>query len=153
MDTPAPATVSAFPLTFCGANVWAGPIEEVSELARPRQQAFAEGNVDAFVAAFADNAVVYTSFLAFRLEGKEAIRQHANSVFQLYPRRWFAVRQPLARSFGDDLVLQDAYKSIYVVSESGDSRIYDARATTIWKKLNRRWRIVSQHISQLPANE
>lgn len=139
-------------LSFCAAHVWAGPIEEVAEIARPRLQAFEQGSVDAFTAAFADNAVLHSSFSPFRIEGKEAIRGYAANLFQLYPKRRVTIRQPMARAFGDDLVVQDSYSSIYVVNDKGESRVYDTRANTIWKKLDGRWQIISQHISRLPLH-
>jgi len=48
-----------FVLVFAGmyAQVWAGPAEEVLQIAGPRLKALEEGNLDAYMAAFADNAV------------------------------------------------------------------------------------------------
>ena len=132
-------------------SVWAGPVEEVGEVAKPRQQAFTQGNVEVFTAAFADNAVLHSSFSPFRIEGKDAIRAYAAQLFQMYPKRWFAVRQPSARAYGEDLVVQSAYAVIHVIDEKGEPITYDTRGSTIWKKMDGRWQIIDQHISRLPA--
>ena len=129
---------------------WAGPAEEVGQVAGPRQQAFQQGNVDSFTAAFADNAVLQSSFSPFRIEGKEAIRAYAAQLFQMYPKRSYLVRQPVTRIYGDDLVVQNAYTVINVTNENGEPRTYDTRSNTIWRKIDGRWQIIDQHISRLP---
>lgn len=50
-------------LVFAGlcAEVWAGPAEEVLQIADPRVKALEEGNLDAYMAAFADNAVFHSA--------------------------------------------------------------------------------------------
>ena len=146
-------TLSSFVTIAISASAWAGPIEEVAEVAKPRQSAFAQGSVEGFTAAFADNAVLHSSFSPFRVEGKEAIRAYVSQLFQMNPKRSFSVRQPTARAYGDDLVVQDAYSVIYVADERGESRVYDTRANTIWKKIDGRWQIISQHISRLPGHD
>lgn len=132
---------------------WSGPVEEVAEIAKPRQQAFQRGDVEAFTAAFADNAVLHSSFSPFRIEGKDAIRAYAAQLFQIYPKRWFAVRQPSARAYGEDLVVQNAYSAVHVIDEKGEPMTYDTRSNTIWKKLDGRWQIIDQHISRLPVEK
>lgn len=144
------AVLVSFAAIALSAPTWAGPIEEVAEVAQPRQQAFAQGNVDAFAAAFADTAVLHSSFQPFRIEGKDAIRAYFAQLFQIYPKRWFSVRQPIARAYGDDLVVQHAYAVIHVIDEKGAPMTYHTRGNTIWKKLDGRWQIIDQHISRLP---
>jgi uncharacterized protein (TIGR02246 family) len=145
------AFLTLLALTF-GAVTWAGPIEEVAEVAKPRQQAFAQGNVDAFTAAFADNAVLQSSFSPFRIEGKEAIRAYFGQLFQIYPKRWFAVRQLIARAYGDDLVVQNGYAVLHVIDEKGEPMTYNTRSNTIWKKMDGRWQIIDTHVSRLPGS-
>jgi uncharacterized protein (TIGR02246 family) len=147
------ATLSSLATIAISASVWAGPIEEVAEIAKPRQSAFAQGSAEGFTAAFADNAVLHSSFSPFRIEGKEAIRAYASQLFQMYPKRSFTVRQPTARAYGDDLVVQDGYSAIHVVDERGEPHVYDTRANTVWKKIDGRWQIISQHISRLPGHD
>lgn len=69
------AALCALILAVLAAEILAGPVEEVTQIAGPRLKAFHEGDLDAFTAAFADNAVVNSSSSGFRIEGKEAIGQ------------------------------------------------------------------------------
>jgi len=61
-------------LVFVGwaASPLAGPVEEVAQIAGPRNQMFEEGNADALVSAFADNAVLTSSLSGYRIEGEVA---------------------------------------------------------------------------------
>ena len=61
------------------ALVWAGSAEDVAQVAGPRQQAFQQGNVDDFTAAFSNNAMVQSSFLPFRIEREDAIRMMSHN--------------------------------------------------------------------------
>jgi uncharacterized protein (TIGR02246 family) len=103
------ATLSALLLMGIAAEVWAGPAEEVAQIAAPRLQALMDGDADAYAAAFADNAVLQSSFSPFRIEGKEAIRKFFAELVRMYPKRQVFVRQPVTRAYNDDLVVQDSY--------------------------------------------
>ena len=50
------ALLCALTLAVLAAEIWAGPVEEVSQIAAPRLKAFHEGDLEAFTAAYADNA-------------------------------------------------------------------------------------------------
>ena len=75
------------------SKLQAGPAEEVAQIAGPRVQALEDGNIDAYVTAYADNAVFQSSLSPFRIEGKEAIRAYFNQLVQLYPKRRIMPRQ------------------------------------------------------------
>ena len=49
---------------------WAGAPEEVAAIGQQRAAAFEKGDVDTFIAAFADNAVFTPSLQAFRGRGQ-----------------------------------------------------------------------------------
>ena len=147
------ATLSALLLTGIAAPLWAGPIEEVAQIAAPRLQALMDGDADAYVAAFADNAVLLSSFSPFRIEGKEAIRKFFAELIQMYPKRHVFTRQPTARAYNDDLVIQDGYAVLNWSNEKGEPRSYDIRFNTVWAKVGGRWQIVDQHNSRLPAQQ
>lgn len=132
---------------------WAGPAEEVAQLGAPRLKAFHEGNVEAYVAAFADNAVFQSSLTPFRIEGKEAIRNFFAEAFQNYPRRRVTIRQPSARVFGDDLVIQNGYSVLQLTAANGETHTYNTRSSVVWRKTEGRWQIVDQHISRLPGTQ
>jgi uncharacterized protein (TIGR02246 family) len=138
-------------LAVLAAEIWAGPVEEVTQIAGPRLKAFHEGDVDAFMAAFADNAVVNASSSAFRIEGKEAIRAYFTEFFQMFPRRRFLVRQPAMRAYNDDLVISNSYAAMNLTDQQGKLTAFHVRSSVAWAKLGGRWQIVDQHTSRLPV--
>lgn len=139
-------------LLTSGVSAWAGPVEDVAQISGPRLQALLEGNVDAYTAAYADNAVFHSSFSSFRIEGKEAIRAYFTGLWRMYPKRHVAIRQPVTRAYNDDLVVQDSYAVLNWYNEEGKVETYDTRGTTVWAKTGGRWQIVDQHISRLPIS-
>lgn len=147
------ATLSAVLMLGVAAGVRAGPAEDVAQLGAPRLQALVDGDVNAYVAAYADNAVFQSSFSPFRIEGKEAIRNFFVELFQLYPKRRVFIRHPATRVYNDDLVVQDSYAVLNWVNERGEPRTYDTRSNTVWAKIGGRWQIVDQHISRLPLSQ
>jgi uncharacterized protein (TIGR02246 family) len=138
-------------LTGTGISAWAGPAEEVAEFSAPRLKALMEGNVEGYVAAFADNAMFHSSFSAFRIEGKEAIRAYFTGLWRMYPKRHVSIRQPVTRAYNDDLVVQDSYAVLNWYNEEGKVETYETRGTTVWAKTGGRWQIVDQHVSRVPA--
>jgi uncharacterized protein (TIGR02246 family) len=145
------AALCALILVVLAAEVWAGPVEEVAQIAGPRLKAFQEGDLDAYSAAYADNAVVNSSSSAFRIEGKEAIRAYFTELFQIYPRRRVLVRQPAMRAYNDDLVISNSYSVLNVTDQQGKVTAFHLRSSVAWAKLGGRWQIVDQHTSRLPV--
>lgn len=131
---------------------WAGPAEEIAEIGRQRAQAFVEGNLDAWTAAVADNAVFTSALRPFRIEGKEAIRAHFADLFGRYPTRSFAVRQPLTRVYGDNVVVTNGYVHVKWVERNGQVTDLYSRVSQTWVKIAGQWRIVDQHISRPPGS-
>ena len=129
----------------------AGPAEEVAQIAAPRLQALQEGNLDAYMAAFADNAVFQSAFSAFRVEGSPAIRAHFLEVFRIYPKRLVLPRQALSRVYNDDLVITNSYSVIYLTNQQGQVSVHPIRSSVVWARVGGRWQIVDQHGSQLPV--
>jgi uncharacterized protein (TIGR02246 family) len=145
------AALGALILVVLAAEIWAGPVEEVAQIAGPRLKAFQDGDVDAYTAAFADNAVFNSSMSAFRMEGKEAIRAYYAELFQIYPRRRVFVRQPAMRAYNDDLVISNSYAVLNVTDQQGKVTAFQLRSSIAWAKLGGRWQIVDQHTSRLPV--
>jgi uncharacterized protein (TIGR02246 family) len=144
------AGLSALFVIGVAAESWAGPAEEVAQIAAPRTQVFEEGTADAYSAVFADNAVLTSSLSAFRVEGKEAIRAYFAELFQLYPKRRLLVRQPATRAYNEDLVAQNSYSVLYLTDQKGQLIALQIRSSVIWGKISGRWQIVDQHVSRLP---
>ncbi|MGH7332348.1 MAG: YybH family protein [Candidatus Rokuibacteriota bacterium] len=132
-------------------GAWAGPAEELAEIGRERAKAFREGNLDAWVAAYADNAAFQTALVPFRMEGKEAIRAYFATLFERYPTRSFVGRQPLVRVYGTDTtVVTNGYVHVTFVERNGQVTNLFIRNSVTWVKMGGQWRIVDQHNSKLP---
>ena len=141
-------------LSGIAAAAWAGPAEEVAALAQQRGQAFAEGNLDAYMAAWADNAVLTSSRAAFRIEGKEAIRTWFASLFQNYPTRRSIGRQISYRVYGNDsVVISNAYADQTWVDRNGHMTTAMVRASTTWMKVGGQWVTVDFHVSKIPGTQ
>ena len=145
--------VTLFALSFVvlALESWAGPVEEVTQIAAPRGKLFEEGTADAYSAAFADNAVLTSSVSGFRIEGKEAIRSYFAELFQLYPGRRLFTRQATARAYNDDLVVQNGYFAVYWTDQKGEVTQLSLRGSIVWAKNGGRWQIVDQHVSRFPV--
>jgi len=144
------ATLFALALMWSADAAWGGPAEEVVQIAGPRLQALQDGNLDAYMVAYADNAVFHSSLSPFRMEGKEAIRAYFTELFQLYPKRRVLPRQPIVRAYNDDLVVQNGYSVLYLTDQKGQTTTYATRSSVTWAKIGGRWQIVDQHTSRLP---
>ena len=145
------ARLATMILMGCILEAWAGPTEEVLQIAKPRLQALQDGDLDAYTAAYADNAVFHSSLTAFRIEGKEAIRAYFAELFKLYPTRHVFSRQPAIRAYNDDLVVQNGYAVLYLTDPKGQVTTYHTRSSVTWSKIGGRWQIVDQHTSRLPT--
>lgn len=140
-------------LTLLASFASAGPAEEVAQVGAQRLKALQEGNADLYAADFADNAVFYSSFSPFRIEGKEAIRAFFVDLFQLYPKRRTFIRQPTTRVYGDNLVIQNAYAVLNWTDEEEEVETYNIRYSIVWSKIGGRWQIVDQHTARLPEGD
>lgn len=145
------ALLATLVLLSFGPDLLAGPVEEVAQIAAPRVQAFQEGNLDAYMAAYADNAIIQSSLSPFRIEGKEAIRAYLTELFQIYPGRRVFVRQPVTRAYNDDLVIQNNYVVLYATDQKGQVAALSLRSSVTWAKIGGRWQIVDTHTSRLPV--
>lgn len=131
---------------------FAGPAEEIAEIGKQRAQFFTDGNLDAWMVAYADNAVLTSALVPFRLEGKEAIRAHYANLFQ-NPTRRNPARQPIMRVYGTDTtVVTNSYVHLTLVDRNGQTTNNFLRTSLTWVKINGQWRIVDQHASRIPAS-
>ena len=145
--------VSAAIFCIVAVHVFAAPADEVAATIPERARAFSEGNLEGYVEAFADNAVVTTAVQGFRLEGKQAIRQYFSEAFQNYPKRKFSARQAASRSYNDDTVIQNVYGILTMTDEQGVTKSMPIRLSILWAKISGRWRVVQQHGSVAPGME
>ena len=134
-------------------SVWAGPAEEVAALGQKRAQAFAEGNIDAYIANWADNAVFTSSRAAFRMEGKDAIRAFFANLFQQYPNRRSVGRQISFRVYGDNVVVANSYADQTWTDRNGQTTAAMARLSATWMKIGGQWQTVDAHVSKVPGTQ
>ena len=145
-------TMTALVLLLGAIPAWAGPVEEVAELAAKRGQAFNEGNADAYVADFADDGVFTPSRATFRIEGKQAIRAFFAGLFQTYPQRRSVARQVMSRVYGNDtIVVVNSYADQSWVDRGGQTITTAIRASTVWAKVGGKWLTIDSHVSKVPA--
>jgi len=133
---------------------WAGAAEEIADTLRMRAHTFSEGNLDEWTAGYTDDAAVTSSLNPFRIEGKEAIRAYYAGVFQTYPTRRVASRQPTARIYnGDTAAVTNAYLQVTLVDRNGHANTLYLRQSVTWVKQGGRWLIADAHTSRLPASQ
>jgi uncharacterized protein (TIGR02246 family) len=145
------ARIVTLVLFVASGPAWAGPAEEVAELAVKRGQAFSQGNAEAFTADFADNAVFTPGTAVFRVEGKNAIRAFFSNIFQQYPQRINQGRQVTARVYANDtLVVVNAYADQTWIDKSGKTTFTAIRSSTTWAKIDGKWVTIDFHVSRAP---
>jgi len=129
---------------------WAGAAEEVAVIGEQRAAAFEKGDIDTYIAAFADNAVFTPSLQAFRVEGKAALKGYFSALFETYPMRHIAARQVSTRVYANDtIVVQNAYFVLTLTDKNGNVSVHNLRGSATWLKMDNQWRIVDQHISEV----
>jgi uncharacterized protein (TIGR02246 family) len=129
---------------------WAGPAEEVAAIGQQSVAAFEKGDIDTYIAAFADNAVFTPSLQTFRVEGKAALKNYFSALFETYPTRHIAGRQGSTRVYANDtIVVSNAYFVLTLIDKSGNVSVHNLRGSATWVKMDNQWRIVDQHISEV----
>lgn len=132
-------------------SAWSGPAEdEIARIGDERSQLFNDGNLDAFTAAFADNAVYTAPGAPFRVEGKDAIRAAFASTFQNFPTRRFIPRHRLIRVYGDTAIT-NTYYTLTLVDRTGKATTTHGRLNLTYVKQGGLWRVVDQHGSVMPT--
>lgn len=132
------------------AAAWAGAAEDVAATGQQTVAAFEKGDIDSFIAGWADNAVFTPSVQAFRVEGKAAIKSYFSALFETYPTRHVVFRQGSTRVYANDtVVVTNAYSTLTLIDKSGDVSVHNLRNSTTWLKIDNQWRIVDNHISEV----
>lgn len=137
-----------------GMASWAlaGPEEELAQARQQRLQAFNAGNLEAYIATWADNAAYTPPSAPFRVEGKEAIRAYFAGLLETFPTHPFVGRQSITRFYHGTTAVVDQYYTITLVDRTGKGTTRHGRQSQTWVKLGDRWLVVDQHNSLLPAS-
>jgi uncharacterized protein (TIGR02246 family) len=132
------------------AVAWAGAAEDIGAINQQQTAAFEKGDVDAYMVAFADNAVFTPALQPFRVEGKAAIKEYFTTFFQTYPTRRIVGGQGSTRVYENNTVVSDVYLILTLTDQSGTVSVYHLRGSTTWLKTASEWHIVDQHVSRMP---
>ena len=128
-------------------------VEEIAELERQRINAFNQGNLDAWMAMYAENAVYTASTIPFWIEGKDAIRAEFADIFHTYPMRRAAAQQLSIRVYqADTMAVTNGYLHIALVDRTGHATHADLRCSKTWVKQGQQWCLVDVHLSRLPVS-
>lgn len=148
------ALVEACSLLALGvvSAAWAGAEEEVAQVVAQRLQAFNEGNLEAYMATWADNGVNTAALSPFRIEGMEALRAYYAGIFQTFPTRRFIPRQRSIRVYHGTTAVVNQYYTLTLVDRAGKATTSHGRFSNTWVKLGDKWVTVDQHVSSLPAS-
>jgi uncharacterized protein (TIGR02246 family) len=129
----------------------AADLEEINKQRELWGQAFVDGNVDAIVAQYVDDATYFFSGNPFRVDGKDAIRSVLMATFAAFPTRRVVDRQPLTQIWGTTAV-ETGYATVTLVDRGGKATTIHGRYTVTRVKRGDRWLIVGFHSSVLPAS-
>lgn len=128
-------------------------VEEIAELERQHVDAFNEGDLDAWMAIYIENAVHTAATMPFRIEGKDAIRAECADIFHTYPMRRAVLQQSSIRVYNDDsIAVTNSYLHIALVDRAGHAEHADLRCSKTWVKQGNQWRLVDVHVSRLPLS-
>lgn len=133
-------------------GVWAEPREEVIRVWRQWFQVFNEGNLEALVALYTDDAHFFPALAPFRVEGKEAIRGAFARTFEAFPTHRAVPSHESFRVYGDAVVASTAYGTLTLVDRKGEARILYLRVTRTYVKQGGKWLLATHHVSRLPVS-
>jgi uncharacterized protein (TIGR02246 family) len=138
-------------LGIMNSTTWAGPVEEIAQIAQQQAAAGEKNDLDAFTAPFADDAVVTAYWIPFRVEGKAAIKEQFALLFQTYPTRKLISRQIYRRVYANDtVVVNNGYGVNSFTDKAGNISVHYVRVSQTWVKIGAEWKIVDQHVSRMP---
>jgi uncharacterized protein (TIGR02246 family) len=140
------------PVVWIGA-VLAGPEDEIAALAQKQSEAFTQDNVDWYVEAFADDAVLSPPGGVARAVGKKAIRSAFARFFELFPTRESIPSETIIRVYNNGTVaIRNEYRDEKLVDRDGKATTQKTRFTQVLVDDGDGWLVVEQHNSRLPPN-
>jgi uncharacterized protein (TIGR02246 family) len=128
----------------------AGPAEEIAQLMQQLDETFNEGNLDAYMAPYADNAVFAPPNVPFWIEGKDALRAYYAGTMQTFPTHRVVARQPSIQIHDGRTAVVSRYNHATFIDKNGHITNFYLRQSYTWLKLGERWVIIEQHYSALP---
>jgi uncharacterized protein (TIGR02246 family) len=129
----------------------AGPVEEIDQLMQQLDRTFNEGNLDAYMAPYAENAVFAPPNVPFRIEGKNDLRAYYAGTMQNFPTHRVVPRQTSINIYDGRTAVVSRYNHAVFVDRNSQVTNFYLRQTYTWVKQGDRWSLVEQHYSALPT--
>ncbi|MGH9646799.1 MAG: YybH family protein [Bryobacteraceae bacterium] len=126
------------------------PKEEVQRINEQVITAAAKGDFAPFVSALDDDVEVF-DHVAYLFEGKASFLEYLQSVGAGAESTTYTFHQSSYRAVTDTAVVVNAYYRLATVRKGGGlPTVQCGRATWVYAKQGKEWKIVSAHFSPLP---
>jgi uncharacterized protein (TIGR02246 family) len=129
--------------------VFAGPLEEATQLLDQWLKAFHEGNAEALSATYARDGVYISWAGPFPVAGREAIRATYAGFFRAFPTRSIVLRDESRRVYGDTVIYNSNWSLVYVDAKGTMKTVY-GRSSAVSTVVEGRRLIVDHNTSLLP---
>ena len=124
--------------------------EEVQEINGQILAAASKGDFAPFVSALDDEVEVF-DHVAYLFEGKGKFLEYLQSAVSGAESTTYTIHQSSCRAVADTTVVVNAYDRLSIVPKGGGlAQVQCGRATWVYVKKGRDWKIVSAHFSPLP---
>lgn len=124
--------------------------EEVRQINAQILSAASKGDFAPFVAAL-DDAIEVFDHVAYLFDGKASFLEYLQSVVSGAESMTYAFHQYSCRAFTDTMAVVNAYDRLATFPKGGGQpKVQCGRATWVYVKSGRDWKIVTAHFSPLP---
>lgn len=137
-------------LLWMASGVWAAG--EAEQVVSQWVETYNKGDIDSFVALYADDAHVISAISPFRLEGKGAIRANIARIFEAFPTRRAILSHVSMRVYDNSTAIATGYVTFVITDRRGETRSTYNRFSFALAKIGGKWLAVNTHISRLPAS-
>jgi uncharacterized protein (TIGR02246 family) len=130
----------------------AGPEDELAAVAGEQSEAFAQGDLERYLAVFADDTVLSPPGGPVpRIVGKSAMRTAMTSFFAAFPTRQSVPREVVLRLYNNGTVaIRNELRDETLVDRDGKRTVQKTRFSQVLLKIADRWLVVEQHNSRVP---
>ena len=126
------------------------PTEEVRQINQQVLSAAAKGDFGPFVNVLDDGVQVF-DHVAYLFEDKASFLEYLQSAVAGSESTTYAFHQSSYRAVTDNTVIVNAYDRLSSIPKGGaPAKVQCGRATWVYAKDGRDWKIVSAHFSPLP---
>ncbi len=129
---------------------WADAETELRSVMAQHRQAYHQGNLDAIMTFFADDAL-YVPCGAERIIGRDAIRTFYEHVFRNTAQRQIEVADPIIQIYRDHTAVSFTHYVATTVSADGRTTTKRKLVTVTRVKRDGQWFILSEHHAALPS--